>query len=148
MKRSMILSLFTTIALLVLPTFLLAADPAKSKADFDKTVKLYSMDEALKVSEATGLPVACWMGKNIFDKEENRIASLMFKDTTLQATMDKDGSAADALGFRLKFSSNNYKGDEKIYNVKIANLSKPGMVQEVLRIMRGGEPTTKVREIK
>ncbi len=107
-----------------------AADPLKSKADFEKFgPKLYKMDEALKVSKQTGKPVVCWMGKDLFANPEARKLSLELGETTIQAAMDTDGTEFDKLGFRVKFSSNNYTDNAKIYNIRMSNFAKKGTAE-------------------
>ncbi len=133
-------------ALLVCPLVASAGDPVKSRADFDKTIKLYNMTDALKVSEETGKPVICWMGKGLFDNETARKLSVALKDTTIQAAMDDDNSKFDTIkGPRLKFSVGTYDGADT-YCVPLSRLHEPGIDTKILKALRGGE--VKAREIK
>lgn len=129
------------LSLVMLAGMSFAGDPLKSKKDFETDgPKLYTMDEALKVSDATGKPVVCWMGKDLFENKEARKLSLELAETTIQAAMDTDGTEYDKLGFRVKFSSNKYKDTEKTYTIRMSNFSKPGVGDEILRVSRGGAP--------
>jgi hypothetical protein len=112
----------------------------KGEADFLKTgPKLYTMDQALKVSQETGKPVVCWMGKHLFANESARKLSRELGETTIQAAMDTDGTEYDSVGFRVKFSDGNYKDTAKTYFIRLSNMDKPGQAEKILAVSRGGK---------
>ena len=99
--------------------------------------KLYTMADALKQSEKTGLPVVCWMGKHLFANPEARRLSSELGETTIQAAMDTDGTEFDRVGFRVKFSDNNY-ADGKTFYIPLARFGDAGTAERILAKVRGG----------
>lgn len=111
----------------------------KAEQDFLKNgPKLYTMEKALELSKATGKPVVCWMGEHLFANESARRLSTELGETTIQATMDSDGTEYDRVGFRVKFSDNGYK-DGKTYFIRLANFDKPRTAETILAVSRGGK---------
>jgi hypothetical protein len=100
--------------------------------------KLYTMDKALELSKETGKPVVCWMGRHLFADERARKLSAELGETTIQAAMDADGTEYDRVGLRVKFSSNQYAGDQQTYFIRLANFDKPGTAEKILAVSRGG----------
>lgn len=128
--------LLTLAAMLVLGLTAQAQD--KAEAEFlANGPKLYTMDAALAKSAETGKPVVCWMGKGLFKNEAARRLSTELGETTIQAAMDTDGTEYDAIGFRVKFSTNNYKDGKTIY-VPLRRFDEPGMAEKILAKVRGG----------
>jgi hypothetical protein len=132
-------------ALLMLMAFALTAVGQDATATAEELAflkngpRLYTMDKALEISKATGKPVVCWMGQHLFADERARKLSESLGETTIQAAMDKDGTEYDAVGFRVKFSSNNYQGDQKTYFIRLANFDKPGVKESILSHSRGAK---------
>ncbi len=100
---------------------------------------LYTMDEALKVSEQTGKPVVCWMGKHLFANPEARRLSSELGETTIQAAMDTDGTEYDRVGFRVKFSDGNYKDTAKTFYIPLNKFDRAGTAERILATARGGK---------
>lgn len=105
--------------------------------------RLFTMDDALKVSAKTGKPVVCWMGKHIFADKRAREASLALGDTTIQATMDTDGETHNAKGeplppLRVKFSSGNYEPTAKVAYIPVSKLTKDSPAK-ILKFVRGAD---------
>lgn len=117
----------------------------REEADFLATgPRLFPMNKALALTKETGKPTVCWMGKNLFADPDARELSASLGDTTIQAAMESDGTKYDAIGPRVKFSSNGlYTSDSKVYTIALKDFKKKGTAEEILRISRGGEPTFK-----
>jgi hypothetical protein len=117
----------------------------REEAEFLATgPRLFPMNKALALTQETGKPTVCWMGKNLFADPDARELSASLGDTTIQAAMEGDGTKFDSVGPRVKFSSNGlYNGDSKVYTIALKDFKKKGTAEEILRISRGGEPTFK-----
>ena len=129
----------TVLSLVVALAFGLAAT-AQDKAELEflrNGPRLYPMDKALELSKETGKPVVCWMGKGLFKNEAARKLSSELGETTIQAAMDTDGTEYDRVGFRVKFSTNNYADTAKVYFVPLARFNEPGMAEKILAKARG-----------
>jgi hypothetical protein len=100
--------------------------------------RLFTMEEALKESARTGRPTICWMGKHLFANESARKLSRELGETTIQAAMDTDGTEYDSVGFRVKFSDNNYQ-EGKTYYIRLANMDRAGTAEKILATTRGGK---------
>lgn len=112
----------------------------KEEADFlANGPRLYSMEKALELSKATGKPVVCWMGKHLFANESARKLSQELAETTIQAAMDKDNTPYDKIGFRVKYSSNNYADNQQVYFTPLAKFDDPGRAEKILALARGGK---------
>ncbi len=101
--------------------------------------RLYPMDKALELSKTTGKPVVCWMGKHLFANASARKLSKELADTTIQAAMDKDNTEMDRIGFRVKFSSNNYDDNAVTYVTPLKSFDTPGRAERILSLARGGK---------
>lgn len=138
----------TLVALAAFGLTAVAQDPVTpAEQEFLKNgPKLYTMADALKKSEETGLPVACWMGRHLFADPGARAFSKRMAATTIQAAMDSDGEegkidprTGKAIPtLRLKFSDNGYKSQDALY-IPLARFNEPGITEKVLATMRGGK---------
>lgn len=139
--KAFLLLIVAAFALVAFGGVAVAADKvsAEEAAFLKDGPKLYTMDQALEVSKATGKPVVCWMGKHLFADERARELSRSLGDTTIQAAMDGDGTKDDQVApFRVKFSNNGYKDAAKTFYVPVGQFAWPGAAETILRVSRGG----------
>lgn len=128
-----------SVAVMLVLGLMVNAQDYKAEREFLKDgPTLYTMDKALEMSKVTGKPVVCWMGQHLFANAEARRLSSSLAATTIQAAMDSDGTEYDRVGFRVKFSTNNYKDGTTFY-VPLSRFDEPGMAEKILAKARGGK---------